>query len=879
MVEARGPGVRIELLERARELSVLGDALAAVRGGVAGRIVLLGGEAGAGKTALLHRFVDEGDGSARVLWGAGEPLFLPRPLGPLLDVAEATGGELERLVAGGARPHEVAAALVRELTGRRPTVLVLDDLHWADEVTLDVLMLLARRLDVTPALVLLSYRDDELERTHPLRILLGELAGKPGVERITLASLSPAAVSVLAGPRGVDPGELYRWTGGNPFFVTEVLAAGGARIPHTVRDAVLARSARLGAGAMTLLEAVAVVPPHLELWLLEAVAGAATAGHLEECLSSGMVASSSQAVAFRHELARLAVEESLPPDRRIALHRAALTGLAAPPSGTVDPTRLAHHAEGAGDPEAVLRFAPAAAEHAARLGAHREAAVHYGRALRFADGLPPGSRAGLLERYAYECYLTGRFDEALEAQQDACGIRRAIGEPLEEGNALRAFSRLLRFVGRTTEATRVADEAVELLERLGPSHELAMAYANRSHIAANAEDAEQALVWGSRAHELAERLGDDEALVYALTNVGAVDLLAERPEGTETLERSVELARELGLEEHAGRALINLAWWPLRLRSYELAGRHLEVGLEYCGERGLDLWRLFLIACRAGVELAQGRWGEAGESAAFALADPRTWPVPRVFALTVLALVRARRGDPGVRPPLEEALALAEPTGELQRIAPVATARAEVGWLAGDREAVAVATTTALRLAVTRRAPWVVGELAGWRRRVGIDEAIPGEVAEPYALQLAGEWAPAAELWERLGCPYEAALARADADDEQALRQALTELQRLGARPAAAIVARRLRARGARGLPRGPRPSTERNPAGLTPREVEVLALVAEGRRNAEVAGELVLSVKTVDSHVASILRKLGVRTRTEASEKALRLGLLDPGR
>jgi DNA-binding CsgD family transcriptional regulator/tetratricopeptide (TPR) repeat protein len=875
MAEAQGPGVQTELLERAGELSLLRDALAAVRSGSGGRLVVLGGEAGSGKTALLRRFLDEHGGSARVLWGAGEPLFMPRPLGPLLDVAEATGGELERLAGAGARPHEVAAALLHELVSRQPTVLVLEDLHWADEATLDVLMLLARRLELVPALALLSYRDDELERAHPLRILLGELAGKPLIDRLTLSSLSPAAVSVLAAPFGVDASELYRWTGGNPFFVTEVLAAGGARIPHTVRDAVLARSARLSPGALSLLEAVAVVPPQLELWLLEELAGEA-AGCLEECLSSGMVTAASRAVAFRHELARLAVEESLPPDRRVALHRAALAGLAAPSAGTPDPTRLAHHAEGAGDPEAVLRFAPAAAEHAGRLGAHREAAAHYGRALRFADGLPPDVRAGLLERYAYECYLTGRFDAALDAQQDACGLRRAIGEPLEEGNALRAFSRLLRFVGRTAEATRVADEAVGLLERLGPSHELTMAYASRAHIAANAEDAERALVWGTRARELAGRLDDPEALVYALTTIGAVDLLAERPEGAEQLERSVELARTLGLDDHAGRALINLVWWPLRLRSYDLAGRHLEVGLEYCGERGLDLWRLFLIACRAGIELAQGRWTEAGESATAALADPRTWPVPRVFALTVLALVRARRGDPGVRPALEEALALAEPTGELQRIAPVASARAEVAWLAGDHAAVAAATTTALQLAVSRRAPWVVGELACWRRRAGIDEAIPDGIAEPYAHELRGEWAPAAELWERLGCPYEAALARAHADDEQALRRALSELQRLGARPAAAIVARRLRGRGARGVPRGPRPSTERNPVGLTPREVEVLALVAGGHRNAEVARELVLSVKTVDSHVASILRKLDARTRTEASEKALRLGLLD---
>jgi DNA-binding CsgD family transcriptional regulator len=241
----------------------------------------------------------------------------------------------------------------------------------------------------------------------------------------------------------------------------------------------------------------------------------------------------------------------------------------------------------------------------------------------------------------------------------------------------------------------------------------------------------------------------------------------------------------------------------------------------------------------------------------------------------VLGLVRARRGDPGQWAPLDEAWALAEPTGELPRLGPVAAARAEVAWLAGDRDAVVDATRGALRLALERKSGRLAGELADWLRRAGLVAEFEADVVgEPYDLQFAGDWARAAERWTELGCPYEAALALADADEEGALRRSFEELQRLGAQPAAAIVARRLRERGARGVPRGPRPTTRENPAQLTMRELEVLGHVAHGLRNSDIAELLFVSEKTVGHHVSSILRKLNVRTRREAGAEAVRLGL-----
>ena len=369
-----------------------------------------------------------------------------------------------------------------------------------------------------------------------------------------------------------------------------------------------------------------------------------------------------------------------------------------------------------------------------------------------------------------------------------------------------------------------------------------------------------------RALELAERLDDTEIAVRALATIGACEAAEE---GWGKLERSLELALRAGLAEQVAETYILLLESAVGARRYGLAARYLQAGIDYCSDHGLELHRPYLIAYRARVELDQGRWQEASDSAAAVLRVIRTSISPRILALVVLGLVRARRGDPGQWAPLQEAWALAEPTRELPRLAPVAAARAEAAWLEGDRHAVAEATEDVLPLALERKWGLLAGDLVVWRRRAGLDYELPADVAELYALQLAGEWTRAAERWRELGCPYEAALALADADEEAPLRRALDELERLGARPAADVVARRLRELGVRRLPRRPRRATAANPAGLTARELEVLGLLAGDLRNAEIAARLHISEHTVDHHVSAILTKLDVRSRREAARVA----------
>ena|SRR5436190_850450 len=859
------------LLERGSYLEALEECFAETVDGQ-GRLVLVEGEAGIGKTALVRRFTDE-HGDATLLWGACDSLRTPRPLGPLVDIAATTGGPLRELVARGDKPHVIFETFRAELKARRPAIAVLEDVHWADEATLDVLRLLGRRAESTSALVIVTYRDDELDRSHPLRVAVGEIARAHEVRRLQLPALSPDAVADLAAMHDIDHSQLYRLTGGNPFFVTEVLATGEAAVPPTVRDAVLARATRLSPAARNLIEAVAIAVPRCELWLLEALTGE-DIGHLEEALASGMLRAGDHTVEFRHELARIAIEEAIGPHRRREGHLKALRALVHPPSSEPDPGRLSHHAEAAGDGEAVLAFAPAAAQRAASLGAHREAAAHYARALRFAVARPPGERADLLYAEAHERFLTDQNPEAIDALEQAIELYREVGDRLREGASLTALAESLWCPGRTRETAEAAHAAVAVLATMPPGRELAHAYAMLATVYKDADDLELAREWTGRAIELAEKLGDTEILVHALTSLGAVEFALGEESGRERIERSIGLAREAGLDEQVARGLNHLASVALRRRLYGSADRYVDEGVVFTSERGHELYRMYLLAYGARSGLDQGRWHEASEAAAAVLRTPRHSTTPRIISLSVLGRLRARRGDPDVWPALDEAWALAESTGELQRIEPVAVARAEALWLEGRLDEIGPATDAALELALRREASWVVGELACWRWRAGIEEELAPTAAEPYAAQVRGEWLRATELWRELGCPYEAALALAAADDEPSLRRALSELQDLGAASAAALVVRRLREHGVRALPRGPRRATRGNPAGLTPRELEVLLLVSEGLRNAQIADRLFLSERTVDHHVSAILRKLDVRSRGEASAEAARLGL-----
>ena len=860
------------LLERDELLGRLRTAFADAAAGH-GALLFVGGEAGVGKTTATRLFFEEADRDAIGLWGGCDPLATPPPLGPFLEVAGGAPSAVADAIDADSGAHAVAMALLAAGARGLPLLLVLEDVHWADEATLDVLRVLGRRAGGTPTLVIATYRDDELERDHPLRVLLGDLATSDGVGRLKVEPLSLAAVARLAEGHQVDPASLHRLTSGNPFYVTEALAAGGDDVPATVRDAVLARVARLGPHATAVVEAVSIAPPALDAGSILAVVGEASES-IDECLASGVLRADDGGIAFRHELARVAVEESISPARRLALHRSVLLALTDSPRAGSDVARVAHHAEQAADREAVLQFAPAAAAEAARRGAYREAAAQYARALRFADDLAPGDRADLLEGRSRACYLADDQTEAIEVIREAIRCRQEQGAPLEEARALTELTDYLWCRGYNGEADEAVVRASQLAAGLPERREHAYVFHTQALEALGQGDLGASLEHAQRALEIGERFRDGTIAGHARVTVAGIVARRDLEHGIHLLEEAVESARRQGEHEVAARGLNGLVFRGIEWNRNDLVERSIEDAIEYCTEHTQDLWRINVLAVAARWALDRGRWDDAVGYADAVLDDPRESPWTHHEALCVLALVRTRRGDPGAREALADAAAVGVPREQEFAHVDLAAAQSEVAWLEGATDEVDAAT--AGMLSTELGDPDSVARLRFWRRLAGLDGALPVDDAGPYALGLAGRWEEAAKAWDESSRLYEAALARSRTDDVEELRHAHAESLRLGARPLATLVARRLRECGARSVPKGPRATTRANEAELTPRELDVLALVAEGRRNAEIAGRLFLSTRTVEHHVSAIRRKLGARTRGEAVAAAGRLGLLE---
>jgi DNA-binding CsgD family transcriptional regulator/tetratricopeptide (TPR) repeat protein len=676
-------------------------------------------------------------------------------------------------------------------------------------------------------------------------------------------------VGVLAGDSGLAATTLYELTGGNPFFVTEVLRAGMAEVPPSARDAVLARVARLSGPAREVLEMAALTGSRVEVGLLELVTGGPTVA-VDELVASGLLVADGASLRFRHEIVRLAVEQAIIAHRHASLHTRILEALRAAACG--DDAGLAFHAEGAGDGASALHYAALAGRRAAKLGSHREAAAQFERALRFSAGAGSATQAGLWNELAFELSLLDRRQDAADACERALSLWRQAGDRLREGDTMNELARAVGSLCRGQEANAAAEEAVSILEPLGPSVELARAYAHLAGRRMVTCQHDAAIELAGRARVIAEPLGLTAVLSDAL-NSEACSAVSIGGEWAGRLRRALEIALAAGLHDQAGRAYNNLYNIYGEMWRFAEAEPYYVDGVAYCDDHDLRMLATSMRGERAIILERTGRWDEAVALSAEMLERAGPSPLNRLCPLSQLGTIRARRGEPGVWECLDEAMASADGSSEPQEIVPVRVCRAEAYWLEGKPD-LARREAELADDAIAGCHEWLRGAVAVWLRQTGSDRPLPGELAEPYRLQARGDWAKAAQAWSGLGCPYSAGMALLGVAAEEPLREALRIFTGMGAAPAARIARQRLRVLGARPIPAGPRTATRADPLGLTSRQREVLDLICARLTNAEIATRLFISVKTVDHHVSAILTKLGTPTRAKAAAVAARLGL-----
>jgi DNA-binding CsgD family transcriptional regulator/tetratricopeptide (TPR) repeat protein len=844
------------LLERDTHLAELAAVLRDATTGQ-GSVVLVTGEAGAGKTALVREFAAAHE-HARVLWGLCDELITPRPLGPFRDMFPWLAADATRDGVG----TDLLGALIDEL-GRasHATVVVVEDAQWADRATLDAIRFIGRRISRLAAVLVVTYRLDEVPSGHALRVALGAVPGA-AVRRIRLPSLSIDAVARLAGRREVD--ELYTLTGGNPFYLHEVLAAPGVQVPLTVQDAVMTRAGRLSRAGRAAVEVASTVPGPAEPWLLDECG--ATAEGVEEAVRAGVLRRVEETVTFPHELTRRAVRQSLTPTHRRRINGRVLDALVA---RDADPARLTHHAVEADRVDAVVTYAPAAARRAAALASSAEAFDHYGQALEYAEHFTEPELLDLLEGYAEAAGPAGRWDEACTATERAIELCRQAGDRIRQGRNLCRLSDVEWSVGRGHRAHRAVDEAIRLLEQEPAGEILVAAYSQRAKLAMVDHRHDDAVRWGERAIAVAGDAGLGPP-IHALVTVGSSRLQAEGHEAG--LVDALDRATQIGDLHAVARAYVNLAdLLTLHLR-YDEAWRYIDEGMQLFEAHDLIGAIDHMLGARARWHLERGQWDEVDSDDQI---SPGLEGTGVTLIETALGVVRARRGDLRAATTLAVAEQHARRCGDTQLLVPVAFAHAELAWLSGDPAASAEAVAAVAGRVRESALPRWLGETALWNHRAGVSDDVPDGAAEPYARQVRGDWAGAARCWAELGRPYEQADALAGAPDPEPVLEALATFDRLGAAARAAMVRERLTVLGVTSVPRGPRSETLANPGQLTARQVEVLELLGAELTYQQIATRLQLSIKTVDHHVAAIRTKLGVASRNDAVAAGRRLGIL----
>ena len=862
----------MELIERDNFLSALESGFRQAAAGE-GYSFFIMGEAGIGKTSLVKAFLKKIEGDSIQYVGACDSLFTPRPLGPLYDLALQINKTWIKEIHSVSSRAELFSRFVQELSQKqKPVVIVFEDIHWADEATLDFVKFLARRITRLKCLFILTLRDDEINLQYSLRNVFSDLAPDT-FTRLVLTPLSKQAVQKLADEKGYDGEDVYSISGGNPFYVNEILASYSLGVPDSVKDSILCFYNRLEDGARNVLQFLSVIPEGLELSRLHKIDPSYHQA-IESCLANKILITRNNKIFFKHELYRRTIEASLSPFKRVALNRTLLEFFLTSFEKKGEIEKIVHYAKNANENKLVVKYAPLAARQAAAVGAHIEASKLFYTAIEYFEETDSDQPVKLYEDYAYECYLTNQLQDAIIYQGKALKVWKEKNEIEQLGNSLRLFSRLWWFNGNRQKAESYAAQAIEVLNKQPSSKAKAMAYSNMSQLKMLADQTGECIFWGEKATTIARDVDDEETLAHAMINMGSALMLTQlsSQKGISLLQEGLEISLKNSYHEHAGRAYTAMGSNLVTIKKYSFAEQILEQGINYCEERDLDSLKLYMLGWKARLNLETGNWNEAFTIADNLLKKENLPPVIKIGALTVVATIKIRKGEQDPLSLLLEAKKLAFVTTELQRIVPALIALLEYEWVSGKRciEQEVLHETMNMFLHLEKSSE--LCRFFFWLNKM--KEHYP-EVKEKCKTALDREKTvlEEADSWEKLGCPYEQALSMFDGTEDNK-RKSLLIIKRLGADAIYEKLKRKMRSSGIKRIPRGLRESTKTNPAQLTNRELDVLQLLKKGIQNREIAEALFISPKTVDHHISSILFKLDVKSRAKAVTEAARLGI-----
>jgi DNA-binding CsgD family transcriptional regulator len=851
------------LLEREGELAVLGGLVEDI-GNTGGKVVLIRGEAGIGKSSLVDAFLAAHADRTLVLGGACDDLFIPQPLAPFWDMARSEPS-LRGPIDVGDRPRLLDHLM--ELLSRkgRPTVVIIEDTHWADEATLDAIRFLGRRVARTNGMIVLTYRDGEVDYDHPLRGVIGDIPAEATV-RIQLHGLTIDAVSTLIEGSQLEPSSVIEATRGNPFMVREMRDAGAGSVTASLQDSLMGRVHKLSIGAQEMLKTLSVIPeavPRQDALQLVGI----DEERLDEGQQRGLLESAAGMVAFRHELIRRAVESSMSEGERLAKYRAVLQGL---PEET-HTCLLIHCAAELEDVDRLLDLAPRSARYAAIAGGHIQAAEDFRELKPYLGRFSAEELGPLLDEWAHEEFLVDQIDEAIRLNQLARDHYRATGDPIAESRALAQAAHYQENAGHRDTAEERAREAIEVLGADAGGPDLARALEVNAYLQMMAGNVAAVPELVERTLEAGGPDIDDAILIRSLNHSGIVANIANYPDGRADLDEARERAAAGAEWYEECRALFNHAWAAAEFHDVPVASDYARRGIESAGRHELPGLEGYAKALYARALELHGDWNEAANLAREVMDGAA---ITRMVALPILGSIESRKGRASAGDVLAEAWRLAFATDEFQRLAPAAIAVAEHGWLAGTPDMNTSALSEVLQAGLRLGFSWSTGKIAYWLWQLGDLDTAPAGIADPFRLVIQGDIDGAAAIWEKRGIPYERALTLTHGDEAQRL-QALEALETLGATAVAAKLRQSMRDQGV-AVPRGKGRETRRNIAGLTARQAEVLQLLDEDLSNTEIADRLFLSPRTVENHVSAVLDKLDVATRDEAVERARADGLLD---